>query len=56
MVSKYVYKENIYEVVGPGKMKHPESGEWINAIIYKNSDGEVFIRERIQFFSKFERL
>lgn len=55
----YVYtKTNIkYKVLYRCKLKIPVSGSWMDAIIYQSiDDGNLYVREKRDFFSKFIRL
>jgi len=52
-MTKYKNKKNKqdYQLIKEGKMK---SGNiWVACIIYANSAGETFVREKMDFFSKF---
>ncbi len=50
---KYIYNENsnIYTVTDSGKMK--SGNGWVVCIIYKNEQGEIFVREKSDFDKKF---
>jgi hypothetical protein len=52
-MSRYIYKENVYTPIGKGRMKHPDTGEWIDSITYKNKNGDIYTREADDFRSKF---
>lgn len=44
-----------YTLVGPGK--HKQDGKWwVEVVLYRNADGEVFSREAANFEQSFERL
>lgn len=43
--------EVIYEIVGVGRMQ--VFNHWFECVIYKNSFGETFVRERDDFMEKF---
>lgn len=53
------YKGNKYQLVGVGKMKHPETREWVDAVMYKSSSlkneerDKLYTREIEDFRSKF---
>ncbi len=58
MIAEHVKSGKLYEVVSLiGAMKNPETGEWLNAVIYvpkyKVPEVEIFCRERNDFYSKF---
>lgn len=53
---KYAYKGKTYTLMYYGWMKDIQSGEWVMAAVYKNNSGELFIREKQDFLSKFERV
>ena len=54
-MSRYFkYKENKYTLIGYGKMKHPETREWINAVMYISvKTRECYSREKSDFESSF---
>jgi len=52
----YKYKGNIYKVTGPGKFKHPETREWVEAIVYTNAMSMTFMREEKDFFKRFKEV
>lgn len=52
-MAEYIYKEKAYQVVAAGKMKHKETRKWQPAVIYKNGNGDIFIREQAEFYKKF---
>lgn len=37
------------------RFKHPETGEWIEAVFYENETGK-YVREKEDFYNKFEKL
>lgn len=53
----YSYKGNEYAVLGAGRMKNPETGEWQACMIYRDAEGRgslhTYIREMEDFHSKF---
>lgn len=52
----YTYKNNTYQVVNIGKMKHPETRQWVEAVFYRSIlTQEMFAREAKEFFSKFTK-
>ena len=54
-MSKYFrYKEKKYTLLGVGKMKHPETREWVDAVMYMSSrTGDCYSREKQDFEEKF---
>lgn len=51
----YLYDGHIYEFVTDCKMKHPDTGEWIPAVIYSR-DGVSYCRETSDFIVKFNKI
>lgn len=43
----HIRTKGIYEVLHSGRVKI--DGKWKEAIIYKNKDGEVFVRTKVDF-------
>lgn len=37
-------------------MKNPDTGEWIISVAYRDEKGNMYIRERQDFFNKFVKL
>lgn len=37
------------------RFKHPETGEWIEAVFYENETGK-YVREKKDFYNKFKKL
>ena len=54
----YQYKGNDYVVTGEVKFKDPASGDWVQAYQYVNRDdpGSVYVREKLDFEAKFEKV
>lgn len=37
--------------------KHPDSGEWIEAVLYKSlKDGKEYVRQKVDFINKFKEV
>lgn len=49
---KYTYNGNTYTWIGEGLMKHPDTGDWIPCVFYRD-DVEMYARETNDFFDKF---
>ena len=46
--------DGIYRVVNKARMKHPETREWMDCVIYSDIDnGSIYVREMNDFFDKF---
>lgn len=53
----YSYKGNIYKVLFEVQLKHPVTGEWIEAYMYQSfKDSTVYVRESADFRSKFNKI
>ena len=52
----YYYKGKEYRLVSEVKLKHPTTGEWIDAIQYlqRGNKEMSFVREKEDFIKKFE--
>lgn len=53
----YTYKDKTYVIVRwEARMKHPETREWVRAVVYRdiNDSYAFYIREYKDFTSKFE--
>jgi hypothetical protein len=50
----YEYKGNRYMILGTLKVKHPDTGEWFNAIRYEDRNGQNYVRETDDFNNKFK--
>jgi hypothetical protein len=49
----YVYKKNIYMVMGRTKMKCRKTGDWVDAYRYTDGSGIDYVRECRDFEFKF---
>lgn len=49
----YSYNGHIYEFICECRMKHPDLGKWITAVMYSR-DGTTYCREFADFFIKFK--
>ena len=49
------YKKNKYRVKEFVLLKHPDSGEWLQAVLYRQFGGQglMFVREKKDFIMKF---
>jgi hypothetical protein len=59
MNKKYYYPKNqhTYIVLNDNiKMKNPDTGEWIDAVLYTDSTGAEYVRSKIDFLAKFVEL
>ncbi len=55
----WVYDSTLYTVLNPSaKMKHPQTREWVLAVVYvqKYGDETQFIRMKSEFLSKFKKV
>lgn len=55
----YIYKSNIYRIVRETRFKHPQTREWLDAVVYTCADkenGEWFVREKTEFFDRFKEV
>lgn len=48
------YKGNLYLVLGIVSIKHPDSGEWIEAYLYTDFSGSQYARYTKDFEEKFK--
>jgi hypothetical protein len=54
---KYMHKEtkNLYTILHLTKMKHPDTGSWLDAVVYKaEATGIVWVRSSLSFSDNFE--
>jgi hypothetical protein len=61
MFVKHKRTEKTYEVISVGKMKNPQTGDWIPAVFYmptswNEGDPRVYARQQSDFDEKFEVL
>lgn len=52
----YTKTGKFYTPVEVGKMKNPNTGEWVISVVYKDERGNVYIRDRKDFLDKFVKL
>jgi len=55
----YKYKGNLYILLNHCEFKHPDTREWISAVVYtpcKDKDVKVYVRESVEFFDRFEEV
>lgn len=50
----YIYKENQYQVQGKCEYKCQQTRQWIQAVIYKSSTNQVYVREQTEFYKLFQ--
>lgn len=47
--------DGLYEIIEFCRLKNPTTREWVDGVIYSNTDtGELFVREKIDFEDKFK--
>lgn len=55
----YSYKNNLYNMIGTGKMKDPVTRLWLDSVVYRPiisvSSNRLYTRESKDFFKKFKR-
>ncbi len=56
-MNKYFYPKNqhTYTVIKEVRMKVPENGTWIDAVLYEDNNG-TYVREKNDFYKKFIKL
>lgn len=55
MIFKYLKNNTRYRVLEEGKLKCPETGEWVECVFYMSmKDGKVYAREKEDFYEKFK--
>lgn len=52
----HIKTSNKYRITHYGKMRRPDTGEWLEAITYVNEEGEQFTRWKDDFLLSFQRL
>ena len=56
-MKKYFYPKNkhTYTLIQEVRMKIPESGIWVDAVLYEDGNG-TYVREKNDFYNKFIEL
>jgi hypothetical protein len=54
----YTYKGKNYEIFNEGKMKNPQTREWVDCIIYmpRERDTTLYVREKSEFLNRFKEV
>lgn len=53
----YQYKDTKYKVVMFAKLKNPQTGKWIESVVYQPLDKQgVYVRVQWDFFQKFKKV
>jgi hypothetical protein len=57
MAVRHPKSDDVYNVVSMDvKAKHPDSGEWFVSVLYLNREGQMYVREMVNFMESFDAL
>lgn len=52
----FEYKKGLYLVIDVCSFKNPETRKWVEAVMYCRKGGQLWVRERQEFLTRFEEV